>query len=234
MFSVLNIEEQKQKFFRKRKCRVESLLSPVKGAAPFKVINAVCGKKGVDWQTVAAAAGCSARSMLVPIGVNVPPYSSIQLFEPQVLPLLIMLNTAAVYLGRGTAAKNKLLIIDRNAVLPDYIERIVMLAAHITVATDCPEKYYPCMADIMEKCGAGLRVCLQPDSKIMYDVAVTYDEAVNAKICLDAADVSDNNITIPDDCLRMCPEKIDSFLFTCALFECSGLVSIGELTLSDV
>lgn len=234
MFSILNVDEPKQKIFRKKKCRVEALLSPVKGAAPFKVINAVCGKKGVDWRTVAAAAGCSARSMLVPTGVNVPPYCSIQLFEPEVLPLLIMLNTAAVYLSRGAAAKNKLLIIDRNAVLPDYIERVVMQAAHITVVTDCPEKYYPCMAELMERCGAGLRVVNQPDSKMKFDVAVTLDEAVNAKICLDAADVSENNITIPDECLRMCPGKIDRFLFTCALFECSGLVSIGELTLSDV
>ena len=234
MFSVLNIEEQKQKFFRKRKCRVEALLSPVKGAAPFKVINAVCGKKGIDWRTVAAAAGCSARSMIIPIGTHLPSYSSIRLFEPEVLPLLIMLNTAAVYLGRGEATKNKLLIIDRKAVLPDYIGRVVMLAAHVTVVTDCPEKYYPCMADIMERHGAGLRVCSQLDLKVKYDVAVTCGETANAEICLDAAEVSENNITIPDECLRLCPEKIDRFLFLCALFECSGLVSIGELTLSDV
>ena len=126
MFSVLITVEPKKKFFRKKKCSVEALLSPVKSAAPFKVINVQCGKRGIDWHTVAAAAGCSARSMLVPEGISVPPYSNVRLFEPEVLPLLIMLNTAAVHLKRGEAAKNKLLIIDRGAVLPDYIEHVVM------------------------------------------------------------------------------------------------------------
>lgn len=234
MFSVLNTVEAKQKFFRKKKCRVEALLSPVKSAAPFKVINAECGRKGIDWHTVAAAAGCSARSMLVPEGLTVPPYSSIKLFEPEVLPLLIMLNTAVIHLKRGEAAKNKLVIIDRNAVLPDYIERVVMHAARITVVTDQPEKYYPCMADLMEKCGAGIRVCNQPDSKIKFDVAITFDEAVNARICLDASKLSADDIAIPEECIRMCPDKIDRFSFVCALFECSGLLKLGELTLADV
>ncbi len=234
MFSVLNTVETKQRFFRKKKCRVEALLSPVKSAAPFKVINTECGRKGIDWHTVATAAGCSVRSMLVPEGVTVPPYSSIKLFEPEVLPLLIMLNTAVIHLERGEAAKNKLLIIDRNAVLPDYIERVVMYAAHITVVTDKPEKYYPCMADLMEKCGAGIRVCNQPDSKIKFDVAVTCDEAANARVCLDASKLSENDINIPEDCLRMCPEKINRFDFICALFECSGLLKLGELTMTDV
>ncbi len=234
MFSVLNVEESKQKFFRKRKCNVESLLNPVKGAAPFKVINVLCGKKGIDWRTVSAAAGCSARSMLVPEGVFVPSYISIKLFEPEVLPLLIMLNTAVAYLSRGEIAKNKLIIVDRNAVLPEYIKRVVMFAAQITVVTDCPEKYCGCMTELMEKCGAGIRVCNQPDSKVKYDVAVTSDEAVNSSVCLDATDLTEENVTIPDEYLRMCPEKIDKFIFLCALFECSGLLKAGELTLKDV
>ncbi len=234
MFSVLNTVETNQRFFRKKKCRVEALLSPVKSAAPFKVINVQCGKRGIDWHTVAAAAGCSARSMLVPEGVTVPHYSNVKLFEPEVLPLLIMLNTAAIELKRGEAAKNKLLIIDRGAVLPNYIERVVMCAARITVVTDCPEEYYPCMSLLMEKCGAGIKVCNQPDSKVKYDVAVTYDEAANARVCLDAKEISAEDIAIPDDCLRMCPDKIDVFLFVCALFECSGLLKLGELTLKQV
>ena len=162
-----------------------------------------------------------------------PLYSNIRLFEPQVLPLLIMLNTAVIYLKRGEAAKNKLLIIDRNAVLPEFIERVVMCAARITVVTDCPEKYYPCMADLMEKYGAGIKVCNQPDSKVKYDVAVTFDEAANARACLDAAEITAEKIRIPDETVRMCPDKIDKLLFVCALFECSGLLKLGELTLKE-
>ena len=207
--------------------------------ATLAVLIAIAGyisydKKGIDWKTVAAAAGCSVRSMLVPDGVVVPESSGIKLFQPQVLPLLIMLNTAAIRLDKGDITKNKLIIFDRNGMLPDYLDRVVMSAARITVVTDCPEKYYPCLADLMESHGVGVRVCSAPDPKMTYDVAVTWNESANALLCLDAADLPMHNLILPEEYVRMCPQGIDNFLFVCALFECCGFAKAGDLTLRDV
>ena len=93
MFSVLSISESKRRSLP-RKCAVEALLSPVKGAAPYKVINVTPGKKGIDWKTVCLAAGCSSSSMLLPESVEVPLYVPVMRFEPQVLPKVVPLDSS--------------------------------------------------------------------------------------------------------------------------------------------
>ncbi len=233
MFAVLCVTENKKSVFRKRRCEVEALLSPVKGAAPFKVLNVTPGRRGIDWRAVSVAAGSCSKSMLLPQVTELPFDSGIELFEPHVLPLLISLNTACANLS-GASRRSSLLVVDREAVLPDFIERAVLSASKITVVTDCPEKYYPCVADLLERFGVAIRVCDDTDENTCYDAAVTACEKVNAKMVFDAFDTEKMlcNLEIPEACRRMCPQEIDPFLFLCALFECCGWRVAGELTLT--
>ncbi len=234
MFSVLNVTQPKKSLFGKRKCTVEMLLSPVKGAAPYKVINVTPGKKGIDWRMVAQAAGASGKSMLVPDGVEIPHGVGIERFVPRILPSVILLNTVA---AEGYEKLNRsILIVDRCGVLSDYVKRIVPSASKITVVTDEPELYVEASVKIMEEYGASIRVCNQTSDDERFDIAVS-DEAVNgATLCLSTSDVSKNSCIneIMQNYAHLCDENIDLFLFVCALFECSGLKDPGELTLGNI
>ena len=235
MFSVLCISDQPKSRFR-RKCAVEALLSPVKGAAPYKVINVTPGKKGIDWRTVCLAAGCSSRSMLLPETIEVPLCVPIARLEPQVLPLLIALNTAVSLCDDKDKHKRSMVVRDSKAVLADYLPRAVPYASKITVVTECPEKYVECAAQIMEDFGAVIKICSQIDTAVEYDIAVSDKEKINASICLTAEDVKKNSdkINFPDEYVRMCPQQIDVFDFMCALFECSGVKKLTDVRLCNL
>ncbi len=232
MFSVLCINSQPRRKFG-RKCTVEALLSPVKGAAPYKVINVTPGKKGIDWRTVCLAAGCSSRSMLIPEAVELPLSVPVSRFEPQVFPLLIALNTAVSLCDDKDKHKRSMVICDRKAVLADYLPRAVPYASKITVTTECPEMYLECAAKIMEDFGAVIKISSQIDSAVKYDIAVSDKEEINADICVTADGVKRNadKINFPDEYVRMCPPQIDVFDFICALFECSGVAKLTDVRL---
>ncbi len=230
MFSVLCINEVRRRRLP-RKCAVEALLSPVKGAAPYKVINVAPGKKGIDWRMVSLAAGCSRRSMLLPESVAVPLSVPIVRFEPQVLPLLIALNTAVFHADKKEAYKRSLLVCDVKAVLTDYLSRAVPYASKITVVTDFPELYLGCAAEIMDTYGAVIKISSQAALSAEYDIGVSDGEKINAAICVTAEDIKRDadKINFPDEYVRMCPPHIDAFSFICALFECSGVKELGEI-----
>lgn len=232
MFSVLCINESKRRRLA-RKCTVEALLSPVKGAAPYKVINVTPGKKGINWRAVCLAAGCSSSSMLLPESVEVPLYVPIMRFEPQVLPLLAALNTVIARSDRENANKRSLLICDSNAVLADYISRAVPFASKITVVTQSPESYLKCACEIMDEFGAVIKLSSQVDSSVSYDIAVSDGEKQNAGLCITADDIKNNadKLSLPEEYARMCPPQIKLFEFVCALFECSGVAKLTDVRL---
>ena len=232
MFSVLCISESKR---RKppRRCTVEALLSPVKGAAPYKIINVTPGRKGIDWKAVCVAAGCANCSMLLPESVEVPLYVPVIRFEPQVLPLLAALNTAIERSNKATAYKRSLLVCDSKAVLADYLMRAVPYASKITVATACPELYLKTAVEIMDEYGATIKLCSEADPSVRYDVAVSDGEKANAELCITSADIKNNadKLFWPDEYTRMCPPQIDAFDFMCALFECGGVTKLTDVKL---
>lgn len=234
MFSVLNIVQPKRSLFGTRKCTVEMLLSPVRGAAPYKVINVTPGKKGIDWKMVAQAAGASGKSMLAPDGVQIPHGVGLERFVPQVLPAVMLLNTVAA--KAAEKLNRSVLIIDRSGLLADYVKRVVPGASKITVVTDEPARYIDASVEIMEEYGASIRVCSQTGEDERFDIAVSDEEVSGAVLCLAPSDVS-KNASINDilqDYAHLCNENIDLFLFVSALFECSGLKAPGELTLDNM
>lgn len=232
MFSVLCISESKRRRLP-RKCAVEALLSPVKGAAPYKVINVTPGKKGIDWKTVCLAAGCSSSSMLLPDSVEVPLYVPVMRFEPQVLPLLIALNTVIAQAGKENAHKRSMLVCDSKAVLSDYLSRAVPYASKITVVTDRPELYLRCATDIMDEFGAVIKISSQVDPSVEFDIAVSDGEKINSRLCITVDDIKSkvDELILPDEYVRMCPPQINLFDFICALFECNGVTKLTDVKL---
>lgn len=236
MFSVLNVAEEKRSVFCRRKCEVEMLLSPVKGAAPYRVINVHPGRRGIDWKTVALAAGNSVRSMLLPQGVCPPETSGIEAFVPRFLPGVILLNTIAELTAERRGENLSAMVVDENGVLADYINRIVPYVARITVVTQSPEKYFRPTVDIMERYGATVKVCMRVNESEQFDYGISDEDTAGVEKLFRPSSLSDgkSRVDIAEEYLRMCPKGIDPFLFICALFECSGLKSAGNLTLQTV
>lgn len=236
MFSVLNVVNEKRSAFRRRRCSVEMLLSPVKGAAPYKVINVSPGRKGIDWKTVALAAGNSAEFMLLPQGIKAPETSGIKEFIPKFLPGVILLNTVASVAAESGSKNHSAVIVDKGGELAEYVERIVPYVAKITVVTQLPEAYFEPSVDIMERFGATVKVCMQLNESEQFDYGISDEEIECATRLFRPSSVlnGEYRIEIPEEYRKLCPQGIDPFLFACALFECSGLKSVGELTLSSV
>lgn len=234
MFATICIENEKKRF-RKRKCSVDAVQTAVRGGAPFRIITVTQGTKGIDWRKVAIAAGCGSRNLLLPKGIVLPESPHLNTFKADTLPLLIMLNTAAQRLKNDEATKRSLLIEDINGVLPDYIDRVAMCASKIKIITDNPQAYYSAGVRLMERFGASPIICNQTGKNERFDAAVSKEPLENANLNFSVSAITaDGTPEIPEQYSRLCPEEIDRFDFLCALFECSGVRAIGEITLNDL
>ncbi len=236
MFGIITVEKEQKKsrLLRRKKCRIEVNNTAVIGGAPFRHIRVFPGRKGIDWKGVERAAGCAAESIITQVDTVLPKGTYLKRFEADTLPLLLMLNTAAGRLDRGENAKKRtLLIIDENAVLPQYIERIVLCAYKIRIVTSKPEKYYSACAHLLENYGASPIVCSSTKGNESFDVCIAENEYEYAKInfTADKTGAQGYMCKIPDEYLRLCPDGVDAFLFLCALFECGGVSVIGNLSL---
>ena len=234
MFCTVTVLPQERKgLFARRRCSVESVEAAVKGGAPFRRITVTPGRRGVDWSQVEQAAGRSGRFTLLPDGVERPPSCRLRRFEPEVLPLKIMLNTAAKQLRDGREQGRTLLIRDEAAVLSPYLDRIVPCASQIRVQTERPELYYEAAARVMERFGAAVAVSPVGAVAGKIDAAVSNEPVTNAGTSFAARSLLSGQtpFDVPEAYRRLCPEQIDPFLFVCALYECGGVRAVGELTL---
>lgn len=235
MFAVICFENEKRKI-RKRKTKIEAIQTPVRGGAPFRIVTISQGRKDIDWHRVAEAASCGSRNLLIPDGFILPDSPYLNLFKADTLPLLIMLNTAAKKLKEiPGATKRSLLIEDKNAVLPDYIDRVATCASKIKIVTDAPQAYYNAGLRLMERFGASPIVCGEKGENEKFDAAVSDEPVKNAKLNFSVSSIkAEGTPEIPEQYARLCPPEIDRFDFLCALFECSGVRAIGEYTLDDL
>ncbi len=234
MFSVILVQEEgkRKRLFKKRKSKIEAVQTAVRGGAPFRIIKMSPARAGFDWQK--AASLCGEQSVILQKGLEPPAGIKLNLFKSDTLPLLIALNTAVERLSRDEKAKTrKLLICDKDAVMPDYIERAVFSAAKIKVLTECPEKYYSASMRLLEHYGAAITVCDSVHGNEKFDACVAPSEKKNCKenFTAEQIEADGSRLAIPDEFLRLCPKGVDPFEFCCALFECSGVRTIGELHL---
>ena len=230
--TVTVLPREKKGLFRCRRCSVEAVQTAVRGGAPFLRLTVTPGKKGVDWSLAEQAAGRSGRFALLPDGIEWPADCRLRRFVPEVLPLKIMLNTAAQALRDGKEQGRSLLIRDENAVLSPYIDCVVPCASRLKVQTERPELYYEAAARVMERFGAAVAVSPMDAAAEAVDAAVTNEPVPNARVNFAAQRLLGGQIpfTVPEEYLRLCPEQIDPLLFLCALYECGGVRAAGELT----
>lgn len=236
MFAVITVEKENKRsgFLKRRKSRIESNSVAVIGGAPFRDIKIFVGKKGTDWKSVERAAGCALKSVIMQNGLELPQNTSLKKFIPDTFPLLLMLNTAEKRTKkRETARKRSLVIIDKKAVLPQYVERIVFCAYKIKIVTDYPEKYYCVCSYLLENYGVSPVICSSLNENEKADICIAEKESGFAKINYTADKIGSQGFAIkmPDEYKKLCPEGVDEFLFLCAMFECGGVSALGNLCL---
>lgn len=236
MFAVITLEKEsgKPKFIRRRKCIIQVNNIAVMGGAPFRYIKIFAGKRGIDWKSVERAAGCALKSVILQNGIELPENTCLKKFKPDTLPLLLMLNTAAERLDKGEKAKKRTMLIeDKNAVLPPCIHRIVNCAYKIKIATDCPGKYFTVCADLLENYGVSPIICAGASENEKADVFIGEKPDIRAEsvFSTDRIGTEKFKVNIPDEISKLCPEGVDLFLFLCAMFECGGVSSIGNMSL---
>lgn len=226
MFAVLSVNEPKR---RTRRCEISTRQVAVKGGAPFRVISVVPSKKGIDWQKVSLNCGCCSRSIVLAKNVDLPPNSPLVVFKPSVLPLLLMLNSAVQFASvSGKPFCSSALIVDRFAVLADYVHRLVPFAAKIRVVTDNTELYRRTAGELLNEYGFALVTerCIDENEK--FDFAVAEQSVKNARVNFACEKIAACQLDAFSDYLKLCPPDTDRLTFLSALFECCGVKKIGE------
>lgn len=236
MFAVITLEKgnEKSRLIRRRKCRIEATNVAVIGGAPFRHIKIFAGKKGIDWKVIERAAGCALKSIILQNGIDLPKNTYLKKFMPDTLPLLLMLNTASARLDKGESAKKRTMLIeDKNAVLTPYIHRVVNYAYKIKFVTDYPEKYFAVCTDLLENYGASPIICSSASANEKFDVFICEKTNIQAKhiFSTDRICAEGFELNIPEEISKLCPNGVDLFLFLCAMFECGGVSSIGNISL---
>ncbi len=236
MFCTISIlPPEKKRLFARHRCLAEVTQTAVKGGAPFLRLTVTPSAKGIDWALAERAVGRNGSFALLTDGIEPPHGCQIRRFVPEILPLKIMLNTAAKQLKDEQAPGRSLLIRDEKAVLAAYVDRIALCASQIRVQTEQPQAYYEASARLMERFGAAISVCPISSETEPFDAAVANQPVRSAKVNYDVQSLLDGKIpfTVPEEYLRLCPEQIDPLLFLCALYECSGVRAVGELTAEE-
>lgn len=240
MFCVLKINRRNQTIFEKlfgafMKDEYNLSAIPVFKGAPFYLLDAYVGKRGVDWERVLLYVGKCASRLIVNCDVEIPDNMNIGIYKSEKLYDKIMKNTFLEIIKNNTD-KTKLLnisILDKQGKYTDFTEKLSSYSSSITVATDNKEKYSDVCSRIKENTGmcpvlisdfADKEVKINTDTNIM--TIRTRSEFINIS--------SGKDFSVPSIYEKILPDGIPSYNFYSALYELCGVFSLGECVFDNL
>ncbi len=249
MFSVLQISAREKDILS----RIRERFSPsepeitetaVKNGAPFFIIRVKDSPKGLPWESIRRNAGRAASRMLLPGAIEPPPGYDIERFEPAVLPVKLIFNSACEAL-KHCGVKPALLsaaVVDFDAALAGDIARLFKYVSTVKAVTSRPKPYEEAAETIMEDCGAALVITDDPSSAVNCSLVITAQSAAPTgceKGAVFAAfppsgPLPENLVTgfgveLPAHYANYGLSGIGSLEFAAALYELCGVKSLGLL-----
>ncbi|MBQ4572423.1 MAG: hypothetical protein IJA80_04015 [Clostridia bacterium] len=240
MFCVLKINRRNQTLFEKLfgtfiKDEYNLSAIPVFKGAPFYLLDAYVGKKGIDWEKVLLCVGKCASRLVVNCEIEIPDNMNIGIYKSEKLYDKIMKNTFLDIVRNNTDKKNLLniSILDKEGKYTEFTETISSFSSSITIATDNKEKYSSVCEKIQKNTGmcpvltsdfADKHVKINVDTNIMTIRAK--DELINIS--------SGENFSVPSIYKSLLPDGIPRYDFYSALYELCGVFSLGECVFDDL
>ncbi len=244
LFAVLELVPfQKEKHFWKRwrqkvpEPEIEAI--PVRGGAYFYIVKAFLDKNGnLDEDGLQNNIGNAIYRVILKEGSALPQNTKLREFTPTLYPTILFLNTALAYLKETENQKREraLGILDVDAKLLDSILPFAPLAKSITVCTNAPQAYEVTAKRMLEQYGLPLQMTHESEKleKCSLLLEPFYSENGKAlgRILLQRGmrdAFRGEDIDLPTEILKRCPENIDKVLFASALYENCNVKTLKNL-----
>lgn len=241
MFAILQIS-QRNTILRKPEIRSERFNLPSDDAFFVVTTDKHLGK--IPWKKLEKCLGILRHGIILPEDITVPDGINVTAFTPDILPRLMLINSATDYIIRHKSdfiSKN-LTVYDEKGIYPNHIEKLLPCFCGIKIVTHRPETYEKLSCTLMENYGFSLMVTSAQtyDSDVIISyrcrVPVYFNGRVftnERKTLMNSKVLCGNGISLPDEYENMRPANIDRVLFASALYEKCCLKEMATLRYSD-
>ena len=241
MFAILQFSDTNTIF---RQPKIESKRYNLPSGDAFFIVTAEKHLGRIPWKKLEKCLGILRKDILLPEGITIPPDINITAFTPDILPHLLLINSATDYIrNHKESFKGKsLTIFDEKAIYQSYIEKLLPYFHSIKIITDYPESYESVSQNLLLNYGFSLLI--SKEEVFDSDVVISYQWKVplyfkgtvftNKKQHLMNGEVlSGSEIDLPDIYENIRPENIGRVLFASALYEKCKEKSSGTLCYKD-
>ena len=241
MFAIIRMTD-KNTILRKSEIKSERINLP-SGDAFFTVTTDKHYGK-IPWLRLEKCLGILRQDIVTKEIITIPKGINITKFFPDILPRLILINSATDYIihHKHHFRNKSLTIFDERAIYHNYAEQLLPFFRSIKIITPLPDSYKSISEKLLKVYGFSLVVsdgetknseviiahsCKVP---IYYEGTLFTNENIylmNSALC------TGREIELPDKYERLRPTDIDPMLFASALYEKCGEKELGKLRYKD-
>ena len=241
LFAILQFSDTNTIF---RQPKIESKRYSLPSGDAFFIVTADRHLGRIPWKKLEKCLGILRKDILLPEDITIPPDINITAFTPDILPHLLLINSATDYIitHKESFKGKSLTIFDEKAIYQSYIEKLLPYFHSIKIITDQPDTYENLSQTLLQNYGFSLVV--SKEEAINSDVVISYQMRVplyfegtvftNEKQYLMNGEVlCGSEIDLPDTYENIRPENIGRVLFASALYEKCKETNLGKLKYKD-
>ncbi len=248
MFVALVKDETHESIFERfkdffREPLVKKTKAEVPNALPFYTIEAKSYRGECPWEAVEEAAGALRARVLFPPDTLPPKESALLPFKANVFFERLLFNTAADAIEKMQLdpCRVGITVFDENAFLVDLIEKLVPLAFHIKVITNCVTAYEKLSDYLLEQFGISIVVCARADDSILSSTFIISGNATAVPLIfpgilftngrnklMNAVVINGEGFDLPEKYAPLLPKGIKPLSFAGALYELCGADDLGK------
>ncbi|MBO7318456.1 MAG: hypothetical protein J6V06_00365 [Clostridia bacterium] len=241
LFAILQISENNT-ILRKPEIKSQRVNLPSGDAFFIVTTDNHMGK--VPWKRLERCIGILRHCMLLPEDIPIPDGINITAFTPEILPKLLLINSATDYIKNQKEffRSKSIAVFDRDGIYQAHIQMLIPYLKNIRVITDKIDMYNSISEKLMADYGFSLVVSdkdyFDCNAVISHkcDVPVYFSGTVftsEKKYLMNAEVLLGSEIELPDEYENLCPENIDIVLFASVLYEKCGEKCLGKLRYKD-
>ena len=237
MFAILQISDNNTIF---RQPKIQSQRFDLPSGDAFFTVTAEKHLGKVPWKKLEKCLGILRKGILLPDGATLPTGINITCFSPDILPRLLLMNSATHYITnhKESFIRKSLTIFDEKGIYQSYIEKLLPCFSSIRIVTDSPKKYTRLSEALLETYGFSL--LLSKDEAGQSDVVIShaikvplYFEGIvftnENRYLMNSEIFSGSEINLPEAYESLRPEGIDRVPFASALYESCKENSLAEI-----
>lgn len=244
MFAVLEFTEPEKKIlniFYKNKFTSQRITLP-SGEAFFRV-NVFCRKNRIPWKKLERCLGILKQDVLLPDDIKIPDGIDITAFKPDILPRLLLMNSATDHIQRNNSSPyGSLTVFDEKAIYQNCIERLIDCFSTVRVVTPEITEYETVCRKLLQNYGFSLVVTseINCDSDVVISHSCSVPLYFGGKIytcekkyLMNAEVFTGRDIIMPPEYELLLPQNINKLLFASALYEKCNVTEMGSLLYSN-